>query len=105
MSLTKGSTLAWSDSQTETPMNRTLSLYSFWSEVRCGMLSLQGPHQVAQYSTTYVLPFSKPVTGSPLTHLETASSGALSPTKSVAAGSAGAFFLGLASFLAGSGWK
>ena len=43
------------------------------------MLTRQGPHQVAQNSTTYVLPGSNCSTFSPLTQPETASFGAGSP--------------------------
>src|SRR5262245_52250100 len=55
------------------------SLYLWASSVRCGMLSRQGPHHVAQNSTTYVLPGSNFSNLSPLTQLETASGGAGSP--------------------------
>src|SRR6185369_14588331 len=41
---------------------------------------MQGPHQVAQNSTTKTLPFSKPVMESPFTHFSTLNAGALSPT-------------------------
>src|SRR5678816_2197216 len=60
----------------------TRSLYSFWSAERCGIEATHGPHQVAQNSTTYTLPFSNPVTSSPLTHFSIDSGGALSPTLS-----------------------
>ena len=44
---------------------------------------LQGPHQVAQNSTTYTFPFSRVSTGVPLTHFATAMGGASDPTFSV----------------------
>ena len=47
------------------------------------MLCLQGPHQVAQNSTTYTCPGSNFVTGSPLSHLATGKAGAASPTFSL----------------------
>jgi hypothetical protein len=66
-----------------TPMMvRPLSLYSFWSSVRWGMDALHGAHQVAQNSTMYTRPFSKPLIGSPFSHFSTCSAGAGSPTMS-----------------------
>src|SRR5262245_13119103 len=44
------------------------------------MFAMQGPHQVAQNSTTYTLPLSNFSTLSPLTQTSTARAGALSPT-------------------------
>src|SRR5438094_10572118 len=49
------------------------------------METRQGPHQVAQNSTMYALPFANSFTGSPCTHLPVCSLGAGSPTLSVAA--------------------
>ena len=40
---------------------------------------MQGPHHVAQNSTTYVFPGSSCLTASPLSHRETARGGAGSP--------------------------
>src|SRR5690349_1343609 len=60
-------------------MKRARPLYWWASSVRWGMLARQGPHQVAQNSTTYVLPGSNASTFSPLTHPETARGGAGSP--------------------------
>ena len=67
-------------------MNVTSSGYCSCSLLMCGMLTRQGPHQVAQNSTTYTLSAAKAVTGSPLNHCPMASDGAGSPTFSVMAG-------------------
>src|SRR5688572_21928394 len=63
---------------------RSWSLYFFCSSVTCGMAWMHGPHHVAQHSMTYTFPFSNCLTGSPFTHLLTASGGAGSPALSVA---------------------
>ena len=44
------------------------------------MLCRHGPHQVAQNSTTYTLPFSNLATGLPFTHFAGVMLGAISPT-------------------------
>src|SRR5512137_543408 len=62
IALTNG--VVTSGGSSETPTNVT-SLYFFCSSVRCGMLILHGPHQVAQNSTTYTFPGVIP-TGPPL---------------------------------------
>src|SRR3954447_10794929 len=49
------------------------------------MLARQGPHQVAQNSTTYVCAGSSLSNFSPLTHFDTVSGGAGSPIVSVSA--------------------
>src|SRR3954454_4564017 len=69
------------------PMTVTpLSLYWAWSSARWGMNAIQGPHQVAQNSTTYTLPGSNPLTSSPWSHLVAFSGGAGSPPLSDAVG-------------------
>src|SRR6266516_7367595 len=59
-------------------MNRVLGC-CFCSSVRCGILTRQGPHQVAQNSTTYRFPFSRLRTGVPFTNSFTVIAGAGSP--------------------------
>src|SRR5262245_1415321 len=66
-------------SQISIPIMETLSLYFLAISVRWGMFSLQGPHQVAQNSTTYSLPFSNCGTGVPLSHFADWRTGAGSP--------------------------
>src|SRR5690349_14607686 len=89
MSLTNG--LIVSDSSLLTPINVTpLSLYFCCSSFKCGMLTLHGPHHVAQNSTTVTcLPFrSDNLTGAPLIHSAGVSGGAGSPSLAVAAAGA-----------------
>jgi hypothetical protein len=50
--------------------------------VRCGIAAMQGPHQVAQKSTTYTLPFSNSARGVPFTHLPTTKGGGDLPMRS-----------------------
>src|SRR5262245_41136727 len=55
------------------------------------MAAMQGPHHVAQNSTTYTLPDSNDLTGEPATHVETTRGGAESPTERPIFSSAGGF--------------
>ncbi|MNX48595.1 hypothetical protein D3C86_791800 [compost metagenome] len=64
-------------------MKRTLSLCLSAIALRCGKEAIHPPHQVAQKSTTYTFPFSKFLTGLPLSQVSTIIGGAGSPILSV----------------------
>src|SRR5258707_7429960 len=68
-------------------MNVTpLSLNSACISDMCGIITMHGPHQVAQNSTTYTLSAANSVTSDPCSHLSALSLGAGSPTFSDGSG-------------------
>ena len=79
--------LTFATSSFEMPTNTTsLSWCLAWSLLTWGIVTLHGPHQVAQNSTTSTLPFADAsVTGLLLTHSLTSMAGALSPISSAGA--------------------
>src|SRR6478672_2716479 len=73
------SSVVVSSSQMSMPTNVALLSYFLASPLSTGMAALHGPHQVAQNSTTYVLPGSKFLTGVPFSHFADSIDGAVSP--------------------------
>src|ERR1043165_2128603 len=80
----KGLTVAWSSLLMPTML--TFAPCFFCSSVRCGMLLRQGPHQVAQNSTTVMA--APGSTALPFIQVTLARDGALSPTSRAARGTA-----------------